>query len=38
MPAGSDREAANHLRDRCRKDILTALGEPDLSVETATHV
>jgi 1-acyl-sn-glycerol-3-phosphate acyltransferase len=32
-PSGSDREAANRLRDRCRKDILAALGEPDLAAK-----
>ena len=30
-PAGSDREAANRLRDRCRADFLAELGEPDLA-------
>ncbi len=30
MPAGADRDAANQLRDRCRNDILAALGEDDL--------
>jgi hypothetical protein len=31
VPTGSDRAAANHLRDRCRADFLAELGEPDLS-------
>jgi 1-acyl-sn-glycerol-3-phosphate acyltransferase len=30
-PEGTEREAANRLRDRCRADMLAALGEPDLS-------
>jgi 1-acyl-sn-glycerol-3-phosphate acyltransferase len=30
-PNGSDRSAANHLRDRCRAAFLAELGEPDLS-------
>ena len=31
QPEGSDREAANRLRDRCRADMLAELGEPDLT-------
>ncbi|HZF17811.1 MAG TPA: lysophospholipid acyltransferase family protein [Steroidobacteraceae bacterium] len=31
QPGGADRHSANRLRDRCRADILAALGEPDLA-------
>lgn len=31
QPQGEDRTAANALRDRCRNDMMAALGEPDLA-------